>query len=182
MLQLLQWRAPGERWVLKAPSHMTALDTLFAVYPDARVIQTHRDPLTVMASVASILFGTAWVRSDAVDAESILSWFGGETCALILEGAMALRDSGRVDPRQFCDVRYADFTGDPIATVARIYQRFEIPFGAETEARMSAYLQAKPKGKHGAHDYSFADTGFDRERERQRFAAYQERYGVPSEV
>lgn len=179
-LQVLQWRNPKERWVLKAPSHMASLDALFAIYPDARVVQTHRDPLTVMASVASILFATAWVRSDAVDPEAVLGWFTGETCAHLLGNAMRVRDAGR--EAQFADVLYADLVRDPIAAIARVYERFGLAFSAEAASRMRAYLAAKPKGRHGAHRYEFEHTGFDRVAERERFAAYQRRYGVASEV
>jgi hypothetical protein len=182
MLQLLQWRHPGERWVLKAPSHMTALDALFAVYPDARVVQTHRDPLVVMGSVASILFATAWVRSDAVDPEQVLQWFGGETCRAILDGAQAFRDDGGAEAGRFFDVRYADFMRDPLASVAGIYDHFGLPLRAEAEARMRAWLAARPKGRHGAHRYRFEDTGFHRDQERERFRDYQQRYGVASEI
>ena len=179
-LQVLQSRNARERWVLKAPSHMASLDALFAIYPDARVVQTHRDPLPVMASVASILFATAWVRSDAVDPEAMLGWFTGETCAHLLGNAMRVRDGGRES--RFADVRYADLMRDPVATIARVYERFALPFTSEAESRMRAYLAAKPKGRHGAHRYAFEHTGFDREAERARFAAYQQRYGVASEA
>ncbi|HEX7408400.1 MAG TPA: sulfotransferase [Candidatus Binatia bacterium] len=182
MLQLLQWRAPRERWVLKAPSHMATLDALLAVYPDARIIQTHRDPLKVMGSVASILYATAWVRSDGLDPEQVLQWFGGESCSFLLENAMRVRNSGIVDAQQFFDVRYQDLMQDPFGTIRGIYEHFGVPYSAEAEARMRAYLAAKPKDKHGAHQYAFEDTGFDLETERRRFAAYQERYRVPSEV
>jgi hypothetical protein len=182
MLQLLQWRTPAERWVLKAPSHMASLDALFAVYPDARVVQTHRDPLRVMASVVSILFATAWVRSDRVDAGLLLQWFGGESCAQLVDGAVRLRDGGAVDPSQFFDVRYQDLLDDPFGTIGGVYEHFGLAYSAEAESRMRAYLEVKPKDKHGAHRYSFSDTGFDLATERRRFAAYQERFDVPSEV
>ena len=68
------WDARRERWVLKAPSHLPALKTLFAIYPDARVVLTHRDPLKILPSVASILYSTAYVRSDAVDPRSTSAW------------------------------------------------------------------------------------------------------------
>jgi hypothetical protein len=178
-LQVLAHGRPAARWVLKAPSHMSALDALFAVYPDARVVQTHRDPLPVMASVASILFATAWVRSDAVDPKAVLGWFTGETCAQLLGNAMRVRDGGR--EAQFADVVYADLMRDPIATIARVYGRLGLSFSAEAEARMRGYLTGKPKGRHGAHRYDFVHTGFDRAAERARFADYQRRYGVPSE-
>jgi hypothetical protein len=161
---------------------MSALDALLAVYPDARIIQTHRDPLKVMGSVASILYATAWIRSDAVDPAKVLQWFGGEACALLLESAMRIRDSGAAEEDQFFDVRYGDLMADPSGTISGIYEHFQIEYSAEAEARMRAYLGAKPKDKHGVHRYSFEDTGFDLETERRRFVAYQERYGVPSEV
>ncbi len=182
MLQLLQWRAPGERWVLKAPSHMACLDALLAVYPDALIVQTHRDPLKVMASVVSILFSTAWVRSDAVDAERILEWFGGQSCAMLLEAALEVRDGDAVHAEQFFDVRYQDLMDDPFTVIAGIYEHFGIDYSAQADACIRAYLAAKPKGKHGAHHYSFEDTGFDRETERARFASYMERFGIPAEL
>jgi hypothetical protein len=179
-LQLLQWRNRRERWVLKAPSHMASLDALFAIYPDARVVQTHRDPLTVIASVASILFATAWVRSDAVDAQAVGGWFTAETCAQLLQNAIRVRDGGR--ERHFADVVYADLMRDPIATIALVYEHFGIVFSAEAESGMRSYLAAKPKGRHGAHRYEFAQRGAEPDADRSRFRDYQQRYRVPSEA
>ncbi len=182
LLQHLQWRCPGERWVLKAPSHLSQLEPLLAVYPDARIVFTHRDPLRVLPSVASILFSTAWVRSDAVDPEAVLGWFTGDTCAHLLDGMSALRDRGVLREQQCIDVRYADLVGRPFETLGGIYDHFGISFSHEAEQRMRDYLDAKPKGKHGEHQYSFSDTGLDLEAERERFRGYYERYGVPSEA
>lgn len=182
MLQVLQWKTPGERWVLKAPSHLASLPALLAVYPDARIVQTHRDPLAVMASVASILYSTAFVRSDAVDPEQVLQWFTGGTCQVLLDGASALRDSGTLPTEQVFDVRYGDLMADPIATIGGLYDHFAIPFRGEAESLMRAYLSAKPRGRHGAHRYAFEHTGFDHQAERRRFADYQARYGVASEL
>jgi hypothetical protein len=182
MLQHLSWRCPGERWVLKAPSHLTALDALVSIYPDARIVWTHRDPLRVMGSVASILFATAWVRSDAVDGDRVLSWFDGATCAGLLDAATKLRDSGIVPEAQCVDLLYGDLVRDPLAAIRGVYEHFGIALSREAEARIRAYMAAKPKDKHGAHAYSFESTGADPATERRRFAAYQARFGVPSEL
>jgi hypothetical protein len=182
MLQHLQSRCRRERWVLKAPSHFPVLDTLFAVYPDARVVITHRDPLRILPSVASILYSTMWVRTDEVDTKALLGWFTGETCAALVERMLALRASGTIDPKQFCDVRYADLVKDPIPTLAGIYDHFGMSFSAEAERRMRDYLASKPKGKHGEHRYEFDHTGFDLAAERERFRPYRERFGLPSEA
>jgi len=182
MLQHLQSRDRRERWVLKAPSHLSALATLLAVYPDARVVVTHRDPLKILPSVASILYSTAYVRSDAVDPDAMRGWFTGETCRGLLDGMTAFRASGAASARQFHDLRYADLVAQPLHAIGALYDAFGLRLSAEAEARMRAYLGAKPKGKHGTHRYDFSTTGLERAAERERFRSYQERYGVPTEV
>jgi hypothetical protein len=112
----------------------------------------------------------------------MLGWFTGETCRALLDGMTAFRAGGAADPRRFHDLRYADLVAAPLDTIAALYDAFGLRLSAEAEARMRAYLAAKPKGKHGAHRYDFAATGLSREVERERFRSYQERYGVPSEV
>ncbi len=181
-LQHLQWKCPGERWVLKAPSHLGALRTLLAVYPDARIVVTHRDPLRVLPSVASILYSTAFVRSDAIDPQEVLSWFTPETCLFLLDQMTALRDEGVLPAEQVLDVRYGDLMREPVETLGSIYRHFDLPFTDATAQRMRDYLAHKPKDKHGRHAYRFEDTGLDLAAERARFTAYQERYGVPSET
>jgi hypothetical protein len=182
LLQHLQQGSPARRWVLKAPSHLAALPTLFGAYPDARVVVTHRDPLKILPSVVSILYSTAYVRSDAVNPAALLGWFTGETCRQLLDGMTAFRASGAVPAGQFFDLRHAELVARPIETIAALYDHFELPFSAEAETRMRGYLAAKPKGKHGAHRYDFSATGFSESAERERFRAYQERYAVRSEA
>jgi hypothetical protein len=180
VLKLLQHRFKRERWLLKAPSHMAVLETVLTEYPDARVIMTHRDPLKSMGSTASILSALSWMRSEDADIEAIKAGFGGEGMAYRLEAAMAARE--RVSEKQFFDIRYQDMLTDPFATIAKAYDHFGIEYTAEAERRMRDYLANKPQGKHGAHSYSFEDLELDLATERARFAAYQERFGVPSEV
>lgn len=181
ILALLQWRRGGERWVLKAPSHLWALEPLLGVYPDACVVQTHRDPLAVVASMTSLMTTLLWLRSDRVD-PARLGQQAVRSIGYMLKESMRLRDGGALDPRQICDVRYADFLDDPIGEVARIYDHFGLGFGAEAESRMRAYLAAKPKGRHGAHTYRFEDTGVDLAEARDRFSAYCDRFDLPAEL
>ncbi len=182
MLQHLQWRCPGDRWVLKAPSHLGQLEALLAVYPEARIVFTHRDPLKVLPSVASVLYSTAYVRSDAIDPDSLLDWFTGETCAALLDGMTALRDSGRLPPEQCHDVRFADLMGEPRETLTALYDHFDIELSAAAETAMMDYLAAKPRARHGAHQYDFSDTRLDLDEERERFRPYYERYRVRNEA
>ena len=181
MLQLLQWRCPGERWVLKAPSHLWTLRELFTVYPDARVVQTHRDPLVVMASMTSLIATLFWLRSDRVDPRAIATtWIRG--VAFMLNHSLEQREQGLLPADRLHDVLYDELVRDPMAEVRKLYARFALELTPEAEARMRAYLAARPKDRRGAHRYRFSDTGLDLTRERARFAAYQQRFGVPSEI
>jgi hypothetical protein len=181
MLQLLQWRRPGERWVLKAPSHLWTLRELFAVYPDARVVVTHRDPLVVMASMTSLVATLFWMRSDRVDPRAIArTWLRG--VAFMLTHSLEQREQGLLPDEQIHDVLYHELVRDPIGELRKLYARLALELTPEAEARMRAYLAARPKDRRGAHRYSFADTGLDLARERARFAKYQERFGVASEI
>lgn len=181
LLQLLQWRRPAQRWVLKAPSHMSHLRELFATYPDARVVITHRDPLQVLGSLANLMASLRWTRSDHVDYAALVGAmaFGH---AFLAERVMKERDSGALPEGQILDVRYCDLVADPVGTVRRIGDWQGAPLGAEAQAAIRRWVDARPKDRHGAHEYSFADTGLDLATERARHAEYQRRYEVPSEV
>src|SRR5262249_1542881 len=116
ILQHLQARFGSARWVLKAPTHLWTLDTLFAVYPDALVVQTHRDPVTVLSSVASMTAALRGVFAEAVDPleigpEVTHQWSQG------LERALQFRRSGAVAADRFVDVQYRDLLRDPLAAV-----------------------------------------------------------------
>lgn len=181
MLQLLQWRCPAERWVLKCPSHLTALPAFLAAYPDAHIVLTHRDPLAVMGSLTSLVATLRWMRSNAVDYRAIVRGFAAGTAAS-LEMVMRQRDAGEIPAERIHDVRYRDLVDDPWRTIRALYDSLGLELSAGAEDRMRRYLAAKPQARHGAHRYAFADTGLDRERERARYREYQERYGVVSEV
>jgi sulfotransferase family protein len=174
-LQHLQWRYPGTRWVLKAPAHLPALRELCAVYPDVRVIMTHREPLEVLASEASLHAVLRRTFSDTVDPGQV----GREVTELTAEeihAGLAARDNGCAPPERFLDLRYRDLVKDPMAAVRTIYDRFSMSLTSSTEARMQQYLAETPKDKHGAHEYSLAQFGLDPEAERARYRAYRERF------
>jgi hypothetical protein len=175
-LQQLQWRTPGQRWVLKSPSHLLALDALFQTYPDAVIVQTHRDPLTVLASVTSLtvtLQGTFCDRLDPVAIGREMS----ELWADAFEQAVQVRER-IATPERFLDVHYHELVADPIATVRRIYARFDMTLTEEAEGRMRQFLARNPKDKHGVHRYSLAAFGLDPDHVAQRYKAYCERFGI----
>ncbi|MBB84688.1 MAG: sulfotransferase family protein [Deltaproteobacteria bacterium] len=182
ILQILQWRTGNRRWLLKAPAHMNWLPTLFDVYPDARVIQTHRDPLQIMGSTVSLISAILWMRAKELDPEGVKLAFGPAYYAPQLYEVMRLRDEGQLPAAQFHDVRFKDLMETPFETIRTAYTAFGWEYTDDAERRMRSYLEKKPRGKFGKHFYSFHDLGLDFETERNRYRAYQERFGVASEV
>jgi hypothetical protein len=175
-LQHLQAQRRGNRWVLKAPGHLFALGALLERYPDARVIQTHRDPLRVMASMASHATVLRRAFSDKADPQAIAADWAARW-ARALEGFLAVRD--RANDERFLDVSYEDIEAAPLETIERIYDFLGWELGPAARRAMRAFLAANPKNKHGVHRYSLSQYGLDRKRELARLAHYCERFAIP---
>jgi hypothetical protein len=179
-LQLLQWHCRGERWVLKSPSYLAKLPAFFAEYPDAYVVLTHRDPLKVLPSLVSIMATLRWMHSDTVDVDAVVKSAVTGT-AIAMDLVMQWRADGTLPDDRIIDVRFDDLVGDPRRTMRAVYERTGSTLTSVAEQHMRAYLDARPRDRHGRHEYELADTGLDPAETRARFAAYQARYGVPSE-
>ena len=176
-LQHLQSRHARERWVLKTPAHLLTLDALFAEYPDALVVQTHRAPSQVVASLASLECTLRGASTDAIDPRAE----GEEAAALIermLRAGMASRAAHPEREGQFFDLAYPDLVADPFGSVKRLYERFALPFSGEFESRMRAFLAANASDKHGVHKYTPASFGLDAARLERRYAFYSARHDV----
>lgn len=171
MLQVLQSKAAGP-WALKAPSHALFITALLEVYPDARLIWTHRDPLTAVASMASLVSNVHRRFADDPDILWIRSHYPRQAAAHV-NRAMAAR-SGR--DAQFYDLYYEDLLSDPLGEMQRLYAWLGDDFTPELAATVSAWLAANPQGKMGAHTYSLEQFGIDPVRTRQLFADYQQRF------
>ena len=175
LLQHLQARSPGRRWVLKAPGHLFALEALLAEYPDAKIIQTHRDPLRVMASMASHATVLRRAFSDHAEPEQIANdW--SRRWAAALNGFLVARD--RADASRFLDVAYDDIESRPLETVRGIYEFLGWHLSPEADRAMQAFLDANPKNKHGVHRYSLAEYGLSRNDELIRYAEYCKRFDI----
>jgi hypothetical protein len=180
VLQVLQRRTPATRWVLKSPVHLHSLGVLRDVYPDARVVVTHRDPLTVLPSVSSLVATLRWAHSDHVDITEI-GRYHQELYGRALDALVDAEASGLLDPASTHHSRYADFADDPLAAVRALYDAWGTDLTPVAEAAMRAHLEARPKGAKGEHRYDFADLGLDADAERRRFARYGDAFGVPPE-
>jgi hypothetical protein len=176
VLQLLQSGAPG-RWVLKSPGHSLALDVLLETYPDAVLVMTHRDPVTVVASTCSLVRSLSGTFSDA-DHDRYIVEHWPPLLHEMVRRISALRDADREVDERCLDVHYDDLVGDPLATVARIYDHMGADIGADAEAAMKTYLAENPQGKHGTHRYAAPDLGLDPAAVAALFADYRDRYGI----
>jgi hypothetical protein len=165
------------RWLLKYPVHVRHLDAFLEVYPDACIVQTHRDPARVLYSYCSLITGFRAIFEDGVDATDVARrqmelWAAG------LERGIEAR-KGR-DPARFFDLHFRDFVADPIAAVKRIYAHFDQELTPEGEAALREWQQSNPQHKHGRHEYT-EEIGIRREEIWDRFGAYMDHFGMERE-
>ncbi|HTI74679.1 MAG TPA: sulfotransferase, partial [Mycobacterium sp.] len=169
-LQLIGLNEPEKRWVLKNPSHLFALDALFATYPDALVVQCHRPAETIMASLCSLAQHTTagWSNSFVgaqIGEDALETWSRG------LERFNAVR--AEHDPAQFCDVDYFKFIKDPVASVEDIYRHFDLDFtDSAREAITKSYAESQEGPRAPKHTYSLADYGLTDEQVKERFKGF----------
>jgi hypothetical protein len=179
-LQHLQSRHPAERWVLKSPAHLWCLGALLDEYPNALLIQTHRDPLKIIASLGSLVARLRSLASDDTSIPDAVADFG----QLILDGldrSVTAREDGTVPADRIVDVQFGDFVHDPFATIGAVYERLGLDLTTDAGGRMRAFLEANARDQHGAHEYTWADTGLDQREWRARARRYQQFFDVPSE-
>jgi hypothetical protein len=180
-LQHLQSEHMAERWLLKSPAHLWQLDVLLAEYPDAIVIQNHRDPLKVIASISALGASLREMTTDAFEVERLAAQYGDDI-VVGLDRAMAVRRSGAFAPGQVIDVRYQDFRQDLLGTVASIYDRLGLELTGEAAARMRAHLDAHPgDAANSLKRYSFDQTGLDEGELRERTREYSEHFDLEHE-
>jgi hypothetical protein len=178
VLQVLQSGGVRGRWTLKSPHHAIALDALTAVYPDARLVLLHRDPVVLCASVCSLISTLSGTFSDADHQRYIADHW-----TTMLDESIRRIDSFRTSHPEhpIVDVKYADLVREPVATVAALYSSLGDELDDRATLAMSTYVESNPKGKFGAHGYDLAEFGLDGDELTERFADYVARYDVPTE-
>lgn len=176
-LQLLQSRHKG-LWVLKAPFHQLGLAEILKYYPDAIIVQTHRAPITIVASGCSFSEILRKSGSDHIDREEIgRDWM--DMLSIYTRTFEAQRQQLEPQhPRQFLDLQHDDFVADPWPAINRIYQLRGTPLTEPAESAMAQWLAAHPRGKHGKHEYRLQDYGISRAQVEEIFGDYARRYGL----
>jgi hypothetical protein len=176
-LQVLQADAPGV-WNLKLPSHGLWLETLLKIYPDARLVWTHRDPLTATGSYCSLMSLSMQTSLGYVDK----AWVGENFPWQTAQHANRIMDAReRLGRDRIIDVHYADLMRDPMATMRSLYAALGDEFTAEAEASIQTWLDDNPQGKFGRHEYKLAEYGIIPDDVRNLFSRYLSTYEVELE-
>jgi LPS sulfotransferase NodH len=178
-LQLLQQRWPEKQWVLKSPDHVRGLEDLWRTFPDAVILQTHRNPLEVLTSAVQL---TRVLRKifGRVQSQSEMSAREAEALAESMEKITRFRDAHPELNGRFIDVQYRELTADPLATVRRLYDRLGIQFHETTAERIRALVSSRKPYRGRRSRPALSELGFDALAEARRFSRYCARFGIPS--
>ena len=176
-VQLIGSSEPEKRWLLKNPGHIENLDLLFAIYPDAKVIQTHRDPAKAIPSLVSLLMtlhalmeeGRLEQRGEIMLRREVAKWSNAARKAEI---------EREKHPGRVMDVVHGDFHRDPMGVLERIYAFIDMDISDELRAGFAQRIAEKPELQHGVHRYNITDYGMSEEEAREPFRDYIQRYDL----
>jgi hypothetical protein len=175
-LQALQHLRGGDRWLLKSPQHLEQFPVLATVFPDATVVVTHRDPVSVVISMATMVAYTTRMHACPVDAARAGRYWADRIEAML---AACVRDRDVLPADRSTDVRFDDFMRDDLAVAANVYELAGQPMSTGARAAMAGYLGWHHRGRLGRIDYRAADVGLDEAELAGRFTAYVDRFLAP---
>jgi hypothetical protein len=178
VLQALQWQRGGTRWVLKSPQHLEQFPALLDTFPDATFVVTHRDPVSVTTSMATMLAYTARMSHDPVDVEGIGAYWADRLERMLRRCA---EDRDVLPAGQTVDVHFEEFMADDLAMVARVYDLAGQPLDDAARSAMHGFMTDHPRGKFGAIEYDLADLGLNPVAVRKQMDFYTERFAVTLE-
>jgi hypothetical protein len=175
-LQHLQHQSGPGQWVLKSPDHVFTLDAIKQVYPDARFVLVHRDPLSVLPSVAKLteLLRAPFTRK--IDRHQI----GQQVSERWLEGAALIAGDPAAMGKIF-HVHYRSLIADPLETVRALYGHFDLTFDIAARRAMEEYIDRAPRGGYGVNRYDFKESGLDAVALREQFRPYMAAFGIEAE-
>jgi hypothetical protein len=175
ILKALQWLRGPERWVLKSPQHLEQLVPLYRVFPDAITVVTHRDPVSIVASFATMICYGARLSEDRPDLRRHGHYWKERIKDLLLA---CVRDRDEIPAAQSVDIRFHELVGRDVEWVERIYGLAGQPLPPTSRAAIERYMATHPQGLHGRVIYRLEDFGLDAAALREEFRPYTERFGV----
>lgn len=172
-LKLIGFREQNKRWLLKNPGHILCIKQLLEIFPDACIVQTHRDPVKTVPSVCDLIMMSRkfYVGSLANPEDE-----GPREVKLWSLGARRAMEARRQHPERFHDVQHRDFVKDPIGVVQDIYRRFDLTLEPAVEEQMKLWLKRHEESKPGYHRYTPEQFGITEEDIRREFKDYIEYY------
>jgi hypothetical protein len=178
LLQFLQWQKrqtgqQAQRWTIKAPHHLHYMDLVFKLFPDARVVQSHRDPLDTIPSLASMISELWVIYSDAADPRVV-----GEQWARKFARGMnhTLDVRKEVGEERFLDLWFRDTVSQPLEEIQKVYDFIGMDLTEEAEAEMRAWQDFNKRELRPSHEYSLEQFGFTKAKLEDQFARYRERF------
>jgi hypothetical protein len=179
MLQILQWRSPRPRWALKYPNHVLAMDSMLKVYPDARFVMTHRDPVQTLASISKMSFKLREVRQDApVDRREV----GRQMLHFVqrhIDRIMQFTAGPEAD--RVAHVDYYRMLDNPAAVMAEVHQAIGIDSPREVQEAVAEWHRGNPKGARGSNPYALEEFGLNADAVAEQFGDYMRRFDIPRE-
>jgi hypothetical protein len=176
-LQHLQAQDPEggrRRWVLKCPDHVFALESLLAVYPDARFVFVHRDPTAVLASVAKLTEVLRAPFTRTLDRMAL----GAEVTRRTAQGADRILSASELLPEdRLLHLYYDEVTTDPMGALERLYGFYQTPFSEEARARVRDFLERRPRGGYEVNHYDPSEFGLESAGVRRQFEPYLGAFG-----
>jgi hypothetical protein len=178
LLKACQWLRGGERWILKSPQHLEQFGPLIDTFPDATVLVTHRDPVSVMVSMGTMIAYSARTSLAPVDPAAIAGYWADRLETML---NAALRDRELLPATQSMDIRFDQFMADDLGTVRRIYELAGQPLPPASEAALADYVASHQRDRHGKVVYEPDALGLDVGARRAAMRAYSERFAIPDE-
>ncbi|MDX1694450.1 MAG: sulfotransferase [Ketobacteraceae bacterium] len=178
LLKILTWQKPARHWVLKTPHHLEYLDVILEIFPEALIVQTHRDPQKTTGSFCSMVAHGRGVFSDQVDAREVAEHWVRKVRRL-MEKSILVREAA--PPGRFVDVSYYNLLQDPLAEVERIYQRAAIVLEPAAKQAMLATSKQNRQHRYGRHVYHLEDFALSREDIEKQYGFYRDKYQIPYE-
>ncbi len=178
ILKVLQAERGGDRWVLKSPQHLEQFPALLATFPDATFVVTHRDPVSVTASMTTMVVYSARMGRDRVDVPAMSAYWADRLERMLRS---CVRDRDVLPPGRSIDLRFDQFMADDMAMVERIYRLAGQPMTPAVRAAMDRFVAEHPRGRHGEVRYDLGQLGLDRDERSRALAFYRDRFGLREE-
>ena len=161
ILQSLQWQDPsrkGKNWVLKTPGHLMGLQTGLEVFPKAKIVMTHRHPVSTIPSYCSMEASLYKMGSTDISKEEIGTYWMARLKNW-LDNFMQVRESA--DENRFIDVNYKSLLKNPSDEGTRVLAAAGIPMSTDIKDGMQEWIKANRREHRAAHKYSLEDFGLN---------------------